>query len=434
MNPSGRAHTLYTHAVETILGFLDLTNLINAYKVCHHWKGATLSMHGINASFPLKGMKPLASTNSTSCMILSPLAVRHITELHAGRVVFPKSSLPQLTSLKCLVRIPDDLSQMYFPLRLRKLSLYLSGSFTGASKSAALKEICLQCSRLEALKLRGWNEIEFFHDSSLASLQSLPHLKHLLIQNSEKANVLTSSQLSELRKLHNLQSMRLDGRNLQKSSIKNVLVRPHSLQWKYLGKIEAALDEDIADAITQLPSQTKLDIVIDTVSTWHLQCLEMLPSLSILTLRRDAYGQTNFMRSHIVSSTLVRLSSLHTLSVNSSTRIANDHSFWSNLPPSLTSLCAESHESYLICAVAENARLVSTLQHLEWHGAPECVHPDTIKSLCLFSALRYLVLPDSILSTDGNVMLRERPCKLLPHLDTYREHECRYAYMSQSCL
>ena len=296
------AMRLYRHALESVLGMLELRDLGRIVAVSREWSAAVRSMAPINAAiqrnqrgsaheFEFEAFRPLPPIAS---IVASPL-LRHLAAIeieHEGPFWTPLDNVslallaqhaPNLRSLWCTLTLtPDD--PLMWPATLTSLTLELDGEhiytavngvLTALAALPSLSHLCLRISALEAQS-----------SQELRLLAACPSLTSVTLNNSNgHPAILSRTQVDQIRS--SLGHLRhFSAGLLAFNHLAQLLQPPVTAQWQDLGPIFG--DERIGDLLLTLPSLTQLhlDYQYDQ-GTVQVDFLAQLPLLAVLHL--DCY-------------------------------------------------------------------------------------------------------------------------------------------------
>ena len=195
---------------------------------------------------------------STWMIAASPLAV-HVQ--HYGRR-FPEDTscddlfiLPfSLISLRCAVDLSPPASRLSLGSSLQSLRLQLVGD---ANTAADINDAIVTVSQLPFLEeLDLWLPL-FFPEVSFAPLASAPQLTVFRCSTPDNDDGQpTHPQLDQLRMLFRLHTLDV---NLSGVSLIYLLRAPHALQWQQIHRLIIEIDDELAAALSNLPTLTKLE-------------------------------------------------------------------------------------------------------------------------------------------------------------------------------
>jgi len=271
---------LHRHAMESVLAFCTLRELVTASAVSRDWQAAVLSMA------PVQRGVGRCDANRLTAVCSSPLR-RHASSIAVyDRPASPsvtlellRQSIPHLRKLD--VVLGPSAAPLHFPPQLIELELDFTteadvdedeeqfaarfNTTVGAVAGLVLLEkLVLRCSL--------WTN----EGCSLAALSQAPSLRHLEVSTHI---VQSDAQVNELRALTELESVHFTDDVIDEALLGRLLAQPHNLHWRDLGdqtpvteavvplllslplnRLDAYLDMPDAEFITQMPNLTALTI------------------------------------------------------------------------------------------------------------------------------------------------------------------------------
>jgi hypothetical protein len=269
---------LYRHALESVLGWLTLSELARAMATSQEWRAAVGTMHAAQTTLRLTEDSVGPFLRSPP----SPLLERHVSAVEDPVEGFLFLSFKHLSGLA--TRLPH----------LRSLRTVL---FSQRGGSAPNDEPCFP-SCLERLELDVINGDAKHHDAIWLQLQRLEHL-HTLILQAYATPLLVSAvaALPALREMSYDLSAEEDVAVLRAlpwlervtiphglaANVVALLSSPPPLQWRSFSLPRCSLTDGATACLANLPLLRQLDINISGLV--DLSFLASLPALCELTLR-----------------------------------------------------------------------------------------------------------------------------------------------------
>ena len=295
------------HALESILGMLDLCGLGQALAVSREWSAAVRSMAPICASFERDEWRSEREGNVVYPLHLidrilgSPL-LRHLAAIHIRHpdphMIVPwalinNASLallaqhaPNLTSLSCALTLTPE-EPLILPPTLTSLTLQLGSSYTGETINsvlttvAALPSLCRLRLALASLDRWGFAEYFPFDETPIEFdlLSACPSLTHLELTTFDgRPPDLTEPQLEQIRLLGHLRQV--DIGYLTPNALACFLKTPINARWQHIGRVRG--DAHTGELLLRLPSLSKLDISYAKDTVTQIDFLPQLPQLTML--------------------------------------------------------------------------------------------------------------------------------------------------------
>lgn len=259
---SSQPPVLYSHAIECVLSFLSLRELGVAMRVSSLWLQASCRMTPLRATIVDEH-----SASPNYRQVVKSCCARHVSSIYSTTVrVTMTAAMLKTVARGCinleqlqivLNSMPRAIDELLFPRSLLHLSIALNSTLVldGRGITSVLVQICTQAPRLEKLEL-ALHELD--PRVSFETLQSLPHLVNLTIDWRGDDDLFTDEQADAIRALPNLHQVMI-GRS-SPAVLRRLLRRPHELRWQRLNYRWSHLDDERADLLSCLPSQTTLHV------------------------------------------------------------------------------------------------------------------------------------------------------------------------------
>ena len=270
---------LHRHALESILGFCDVSGLSRALQTSKEWSAAVHSMKPIDARLEPDDW----NSAKLSAWLDSSSLVRHLSDIASDSYwnrVSP-TILGQLAQravnvsvMHCRVNLPVLPASLILPPRLRVVQLLWDKSNSDAQINALFVTLS-DLGRLETLTLQSAQDWFEFESVDFALLQP-PALRSFTLGASLKgANLLTNKQLDEFRSPFwaNLDKLALP--RLDNHAHRYFFRSPHSLRVKELAPYGVFSPEDSAALASLGGTLTKLHLKFcsDVGFFPHMRCL-----------------------------------------------------------------------------------------------------------------------------------------------------------------
>lgn len=233
--------TLYRHAVETVFGFLTLSELLYASRVSRLWRTALDTMAPLTNIHTCRLTKNCENTPpiTTECGTKPSSFARHITSytVHVNQMMMPRglcyidpcmmNRLQTLEYCSFAVYLPINL-----PHSLTALTMTIIDRKVDAIVCTLIDRHLRHLTtlpRLESLNLHIYRMCPLL---SLESLADMRELRFLSLDWNNSDVLLTDDQVDVLRAMGKLETMRMTVRLM--SHLSRLLREPHTLQWKNL--------------------------------------------------------------------------------------------------------------------------------------------------------------------------------------------------------
>ena len=307
------AMRIYRHALESVLGMLELADLNRALAVSREWAAAVRSMKTISATIerdewrlcyvgkPFHPLPPIVSIIGSA--LLRHIATIQIKRSDESRTPLDTASLgllaqrtPNLTSLWCKLTLTPN-EPLILPAKLQSLDLRLDRNYTAKTINSVLTAL----AALPSLSSLWLGLSAFDHDPTSLELGPLAACRSLTCLDLWVSPQLTDIQVDLIRS--SLGHLRHFSDGWMTSDVlARFLKLPVTARWQDVGRVIG--DARTGELLLRLPSLTKLDFLSDNEPELVFDFLPQLPQLTVLHMEFYDTEEVPFPANDLVASLL----------------------------------------------------------------------------------------------------------------------------------